>query len=138
MTFEQNSALPKRFVTCYLPWLIGLGALLLYLATMSRGATFSSINLVAKTSGWVWQPDLHQPLAFLLFYPFRWLPEQTVPIALNFFNAVIASLVLVLVARAVALLPHDRSELSGAADLAAGTAAADDEHEAGAVAPVVG
>lgn len=109
MNFEQNSALPKRFVTSYLPWLVGLGALLLYLTTMSRGATFSSINLVAKTSGWVWQPDLHQPLAFLLFYPFRWLPEQVVPIALNVFNAVIASLVLVLVARAVALLPHDRT-----------------------------
>lgn len=109
MTFEQNSALPRRFVTCYLPWLVGLGALVLYLLTMSHGATMASINLVAKTSGWVWQPDLQQPLAFLVYYPFRWLPGQSIPLALNVFNAVLASLVLVLVARAVALLPHDRT-----------------------------
>src|SRR5690349_24893529 len=99
MTFEQNSALPKRFVTCYLPWLVGLGFLLLYLATMSRWATFSSIGIVAKASGWVWQPDLNQPLAFLIYYPFRFLSEQQIPVALNIFNAVLASLVLVLVAR---------------------------------------
>jgi tetratricopeptide (TPR) repeat protein len=109
MTFEQNSALPRRFVTSWLPWLLGLGFLVVYLATMSGWATFSSIGIVAKTSGWTWQPDRDQPLAFLIYYPFRLLSEQQIPVALNVFNAVLASLVLVLVARAVALLPHDRT-----------------------------
>lgn len=109
MTFEQNSALPRRFVTSILPWLIGLGALLVYLGTMSHWATFSSVGIVAQTSGWVWQPDFNQPLAHVIYYPFRFLPEQLIPVALNSFNALLASLTLVLLARAVALMPHDRT-----------------------------
>jgi len=48
MRFEQNAALPKRFVTSVLPWLIGFVALLVYLATMNTSATFSSANMVAR------------------------------------------------------------------------------------------
>jgi len=109
MTFEQNAALPRRFVTSVLPWLIGLGAAVVYLATMSQWATINSIGVVARESGWLWQPQLHQPLAFLLYSPFRLLPEHLVPIALNVFNVFLAALTVTLLARAVALLPHDRT-----------------------------
>jgi len=117
MTFEQNSALPKRFVTSTLPWLVGLVATVVYLATMNHWATVNSVGIVSRVSGWLWQPDLHQPLVFLLLYPFRFLPEHLIPMALNVFNAVLAGLVVTLLARSVALLPHDRTsdqrELAG-------------------------
>jgi len=109
MTFEQNAVLPRRFVTSVLPWLIGLGAAVVYFMTMSRWATLDSIEVVSRQSGWLWQPELNHPLAFVLYYPFRFLPEHLVPVGLNAFNAILAALTLVLLARAVALLPHDRT-----------------------------
>lgn len=111
MTFEQNSALPRRFVTALLPWLIGLAALIVYLATMNTTATLGSVGVVAKVSGWVWRPDLQQPLLFLALAPFRLLPGHLIPLALNIFNAVLAGLVITLLARTVAILPHDRTSL---------------------------
>jgi tetratricopeptide (TPR) repeat protein len=109
MTFEENAALPKRFVTTALPWLVGLGALLVYLGSMNHSATFSSAGIVSRVSGWDWHGNLQQPLLFIALYPFRFLPQTVIPLALNVFNAVLGSLVLVLLARTVALLPHDRT-----------------------------
>ena len=109
MTFEQNSALPKRFATAVLPWFIGLGALLIYLATMNRWATFNSAGLVGMAAGWDWHANLHRPLLVFVLYPFRFLPESAIPLALNLFNAVLAALVLTVLARAIALLPHNRT-----------------------------
>jgi tetratricopeptide (TPR) repeat protein len=107
MSFEQNSSLPKRFVPSTLPWIIGLGALLVYLATLNTWATLTSIGVISRGLNWVWQPALQQPLLFLAVYPFRFLPEHLIPLALNVFNAVLASLVVGLLARTVALLPHN-------------------------------
>lgn len=109
MRFEQNAALSRRFTTSVLPWLIGLVALVVYLATMNTSATFSSANVVARASGWAWQPEIYQPLSYLFFIPFRFLPEATVPFAINAFNALLAALVIGLIARSVSLLPHDRT-----------------------------
>lgn len=109
MTFEQNSVLPKRFVTALLPWLIGVGALLVYLGTMNQWATLGSIQNVALASGWEWRAHLTQPLNFLALLPFRFLPEHMVPMALNVFNALLATLVVTLLARTIAILPHDRT-----------------------------
>jgi tetratricopeptide (TPR) repeat protein len=109
MNFEQNAVLPRRFVTSFLPWLAGLGALLVYLWTLNHGATFGSIGIVSNISGWSWQPALQQPVLYLVLYPFRFLPPPSVPIVLNVFNAILAALVLVLLARSIALLPHDRT-----------------------------
>ena len=109
MTFEQNSALPKRFVTCCLPWIIGAGALVIYLATMNQWVTFGSTGLVGLVAGWDWHANLHRPLLMFVLYPFRFLPEASIPLALNIFNAILAALVLTLLARSVALLPHNRT-----------------------------
>lgn len=109
MSFEQNSVLPRRFVTAILPWLVGLGALLLYLATMNKWVTLGSVGVVAQTSGWQWIPDLGRPLLFVVLAPFRLLPANILPLALNLFNAGLAALVLTLLARSIAILPHDRT-----------------------------
>lgn len=109
MNFEQNSALPKRFATTTLPWLIGAGALVIYLVTMSKTVTFSSAGLVASVAGWDWHTNLHRPLLMFVLFPFRFLPESSIPLALNIFNAVLGALVLTLLARSIALLPQNRT-----------------------------
>ena len=110
MTTELSPKAERRFARDGLPWAIGAGALAIYLASLNHWVTPSSLGLVTRANGWDWPPTLSQPLQFLLTYPFRWLPAAWVPVALNGFTAVCASLTLVLLARSVALLPQDRLE----------------------------
>ena len=80
------------------------------LVTLNRWVSLSNLTAVAKMSGWTWQPEVANPLFFLVTYPFRWLPAPQIPLALNLFSAVCAALTLGLLARSVALLPHDRTD----------------------------
>jgi tetratricopeptide (TPR) repeat protein len=107
MTMERNGAVARNFVTAVLPWLVGAGGLLVYLMTLNPWISFLNLGAVTQVSGWSWQKEVGQPLTFAVLFPFRWLPERTIPLALNLFTAVCAALVLVLLARSVALLPHD-------------------------------
>src|SRR5437667_2543910 len=109
MTIEQEISPRKRFVSAILPWIIAVAALAVYLATLNHWVSFNSLLAVAKVSGWTWQPELHEPLYWLLTYPLRWLPSNAIPLALNLLSAVCAVLTLALLARSVALLPHDRT-----------------------------
>ncbi len=65
---------------------------------------------MAKISGWTWQPEVFNPVTFLVTYPLRWLPAAAIPLALNLFSAVCAALTLGLLARSVAMLPQDRTD----------------------------
>src|SRR2546428_6319999 len=107
MIIEGTEAGANRFITARLPWLIGAGGLLVYLTTLNHWVSLHSLGTVARTSGWLWRPLLYQPLTAALLYPFRFLPEAWIPLALNLFMAICAALVLLLLARSVALLPHD-------------------------------
>ena len=107
MATEQNLKVPRRFVTTVLPWLVGTGGLLVYLFTLNRWVPLNGLGMVARVSGWARQPALSQPLTWAVLYPFGWLPQGWIPLALNLFTAICAGLVLVLLARSVALLPHD-------------------------------
>ena len=109
MTPEHEVSSPKKFVLAFLPWLAGAGALAIYLVTLNRWVSLSSLQQVARVSGWTWQPELYGPVFWLLTYPIRWLPAPAIPLALNLFAAVCAALVLALLARCVSLLPHDRT-----------------------------
>ncbi|HUR45023.1 MAG TPA: tetratricopeptide repeat protein [Candidatus Saccharimonadales bacterium] len=60
-------------------------------------------------AGWDWRPAFHQPLLFLLSLPIRLLPPGWQLVAGSLFSAICASLALVLLARSVAILPHDRT-----------------------------
>src|SRR2546425_4659744 len=109
-TTTEQEVIPKtRFVSIVLPWLIAAGALAIYLITLNRWVSLGSLLQAAKLSGWTWQPDLSEPLYWLLTYPLRWLPSNAIPLALNLLSAVCAVLTLALLARSVALLPHDRT-----------------------------
>jgi tetratricopeptide (TPR) repeat protein len=110
MTLENQLTPTKRFVPAFLPWLLAAGFLLVYLLTLNHWVSFSSLLQVAKASGWMWQPETTQPLNWLVTRAFHLLPEKWVPLGLNLFSALCAALTLALLARSVALLPHDRTE----------------------------
>ncbi|HTL56249.1 MAG TPA: tetratricopeptide repeat protein [Candidatus Limnocylindrales bacterium] len=99
----------EDFVPALLPWLIAAAALLFYLVTLNHWVSFNSIVSVANLSGWTWQPELYGPVYWLLTLPLRLLPAKLIPLAVNLFSAVCAVLTLALLARSVALLPHDRT-----------------------------
>src|SRR5262245_10511994 len=98
-----------RFGTKRFPWLIGLGALAVYLLTLNRFVSLSSLVTIARVGGWEWQPNPYQPLAFAVLYPFRFLPASWLPLALNIFTAVCAALVMSTLARSVTLLSSARA-----------------------------
>jgi tetratricopeptide (TPR) repeat protein len=97
------------FVPAVLPWLVAAAGLVVYLLTLNHWLSFNSVLTVANVSGWVWQPELSGPVHWLATSPFRLLPTKLVPLALNLFSAGCAALTLALLARSVALLPHDRT-----------------------------
>ncbi|MCX8091485.1 MAG: tetratricopeptide repeat protein [Verrucomicrobiae bacterium] len=102
---EGTRAFPARV----LPWLLAIGALLFYLLTFNPWVSLLNLPHVARAAGWTWQPELTQPAYFLVTWPLRWLPERWLPLAMNLFSAFCAALVLLQLARSVALLPHDRT-----------------------------
>src|ERR1044071_6876242 len=106
---ETQVSSRNRFVPTALPWLIAAAALVIYSMTLNPWVSASNIIQVGKLSGWTWQPDLSEPLYWLITYPFRWFPHSSIPIALNLLSMVCAVLTLALLARSVALLPHDRT-----------------------------
>jgi tetratricopeptide (TPR) repeat protein len=110
MATEDQIDTRKNFVPRWLPWLLAAAVFAIYWLTLNRWVSLFNIYVVAKTSGWMWQPELYNPLFFIVTCPFRWLPAAQIPVALNLFSAVCAALTLGLLARSVALLPHDRTE----------------------------
>jgi tetratricopeptide (TPR) repeat protein len=110
MTTDIQKDPKKSFAVRFLPWLLGAVMLLIYGFTLNHWVTLLNIGQVATISGQMWQPQLFGPLTFLATYPFRWLHPAQIPLALNLFSALCGSLTLVLLARSVALLPHDRTE----------------------------
>lgn len=108
-TTQQEERGSRNFVQDTLPWVIAATAFVLYLLTLNRWLSLGNLPHVAKVSGWTWNAELVSPLFMIATYPFRWLPEHLVPISLNIFAAACAAGVLGLLARSVALLPHDRT-----------------------------
>ena len=110
MTTRTRTDPRKNFVPRFLPWLLAVASFAVYWFTLNRWVSLLNLNCVARISGWTWQPELMSPISFLVTYPFRWLPAPQIPLALNLFTAGCAALTLGLLARSVALLPHDRTE----------------------------
>lgn len=109
MTNDIEFSAPRRISLGALPWLLAAGALVLYLATINHWVSVLNIANVARTTGWVWQPELSHPAYFLLTLPVSWLPEVWAPFAVNAFSALCAALVILQLTRTVALLPQDRT-----------------------------
>ena len=110
MPMETRTDPRKNFVPRRLPWLLAAAMLLVYGLTLNHWVSLFNLNSVGQISGWTWQPEVLNPFIFLVTYPLRWLPAPAIPLALNLFSAVCAALALGLLARSVALLPHDRTD----------------------------
>jgi tetratricopeptide (TPR) repeat protein len=110
MTTQTRTDPRKKFAPRFLPWLLTVAAFAFYWFTLNRWVSPANLLSVATISGWTWQPEVVSPISFLVTGPFRWLPPAQIPIALNVFSAVCAALTLGLLARSVALLPHDRTD----------------------------
>ena len=106
---QDDHRVRLSFTQTGLPWAVAAVGLVVYLATLSHWVTLESLPYVAKVTGWDWTLPYQTPLFFLVTYPFRWLPGGWQSVALNVFSAVCASLTVALLARSVALLPHDRT-----------------------------
>ncbi len=117
MTNGRASSTEHHFIASWLPWILGLAAFGVYLITLNHSISFLpdwQINFgtpapAVRLAGWSWQPEFLSPAYYLITYPIRWLPASLIPLALNGFAAICAALVIAQLARAVALLPHDRT-----------------------------
>jgi tetratricopeptide (TPR) repeat protein len=109
MTNETGLNRGARFVGCVQPWLLGGAMFVVYLFTLYHVATPATLDPLAGVSDWDWRPKFFAPIAFLITCPIHWLPDHFRLPALNCFAAGCAALTLVLLARSVALLPHDRT-----------------------------
>jgi tetratricopeptide (TPR) repeat protein len=105
MDSRENSALVSR----QLPWFIAIGAFVLYLLTLNRWVSLASLPLVSTLTDPAAAPPVNGPLLYLLTYPVRFVPVGSQPLVLNGLAALCGALTLALLARSVALLPHDRT-----------------------------
>src|SRR5256885_4787292 len=106
---QNNSRIKSQFVQQRLPWAIAGGALLLYLCTVIPWVSLRGFATLIKATGWDWRPVYIAPLHFLLTFPVRWFPAAWQPAVPNVLAAIFGSLTLALLARSVAILPHDRT-----------------------------
>ena len=108
---KNNQTDPRdQLASRLLPWLLGLAMLLVYWLSLNHWVTVINLGPVAAVSGFIWQPQFYNPLSYLATYPFRFLPPAQIPVALNLFSAICGAATLTMLARSVALLPHDRTE----------------------------
>lgn len=118
MENEPNAG--GSFVRNRLPWLVGLAALGFYLGTLNHWISVANLTPVAIISGYNWQSEVFFPLYYAVSAPLRLLPPQWVPLGVNLLSALCAALTLGLLARAVALLPHDRTKAQRERELGQG------------------
>lgn len=105
MAARQHS----RFVHFVLPWLIaGIGGVLFWM-TLHRWVSFNSVGVISRISGWDWNTAYLSPITLLVTWPVRLLPASTQVAASNGLAALLAATTLGLLAKSVALLPHDRT-----------------------------
>ena len=93
----------------FIPWLVALAALGLYVLTINPWISFLNMPRVALASGMAWEAELQNPGYWLASWPLRLLPEKSIPLAVNIFSAICGAITLGLLARSVLLLPHDRT-----------------------------
>ncbi len=110
MTMQTEPNPEKKFIPAVLPWILAGIALVIYLLTLNPWVTFGSLGNTARAVGYLRAPALINPVYLTLTFPITLLPANWVPLALNLFSAVCAALSVGLLARCVALLPHDRTE----------------------------
>jgi tetratricopeptide (TPR) repeat protein len=116
MTAEDKFNPPKQRPILLSPWLVVIGAFLLYALTLNHWVSLKALPLMAQVTGWdwhpvwlKWRPAAMAPLFLVVTAPIRLLPAAWQPVALNVFSALCAALTLGLLARSVHLMPQDRT-----------------------------
>jgi len=104
----ESSDSPGRFRRG-LPWILAAAGCLLYLLTLNHWVSQFNLLQVARLSGWTWQPEIANPIYYLVTLPLKLLPTASIPLGLNLLSAGFAGLALLQLARCVLLLPHDRT-----------------------------
>ena len=109
---KENQTDPLRnFVPRLLPWLLGGIMLVVYWLTLNHWVTLFNLTQVASAAGWTWQSWLLSPILLAVTLPFRYLPAGWIPVAMSLFASLCAAATLAILARSVAILPHDRTDL---------------------------
>lgn len=107
---KQMETTPQRsFTRTVLPWAVAAIMLLVYMVTLHKVVTVPGVLQLAKVTGVDWHATYTQPLYWLVTLPVRILPAGIQLIGMNFIAALCAAFSLALLARSVALLPHDRT-----------------------------
>jgi hypothetical protein len=101
----------RSFVRSYLPWAVAAAMLLVYLITLDKVVTVQSLWPLSRANGMDWRPVYIAPLNWLVTLPVRALPAGAQLFGLNFIAALCAAISLGLLARSVAILPQDRTQL---------------------------
>ena len=112
MPNENQTDPRKNFVPRCLPWLLAAAACWSSTGlTLNHWVSLLNLRSVAKLSGWIWQPEVFNPAFFLRRpCPFRWLPAAQIPDRAECFFRRVRGADARLLARSVAILPHDRTE----------------------------
>lgn len=110
MANEKRTDPRKNFVPRLLPWLLAAAALGVFLWTLNHWVSLLNLGTVAILSGWAWQPEVYNPVFAAATAAIHLLPAAKIPLALNLFSALCGALTIGLLARSVAILPHDRTD----------------------------
>jgi len=111
----------RLFVTRTLPWILAIGAIAVYLATLNPWIGLQSLRPVVDAAGWSFESPFTQPLHQVLGWLLARVAGRGFPGAANLLTALAAGGVIHLLARSVALLPHDRrheERIRGTSDIA--------------------
>lgn len=106
---DDTSPAPRPYTVRILPWILGAVFLVLYLATLNPWVTPTNAVLVGQMLGWESDPPYGEPWLYMVGLLARWLPADRVIGVLNGLAALLAALNVGILARCVALLPHDRT-----------------------------
>ena len=100
----------RLFVTRALPWILCAAALVLFVSAMSHWVTVVGLVSTVSAAGWDWTLPVGRPLVYLVGLVLKAVAGPRFPMAANVLTAVLASVTVWILARCVALLPHDRTQ----------------------------
>lgn len=106
---DDTSPSPRPFTVRLLPWVLGGAFLILYVVTLNPWVTPTNVLLVSQVLGWELDLPYLKSLLYVLGKVVALLPTERVPWILNGVAAVLGALTVGILARCVALLPHDRT-----------------------------
>jgi tetratricopeptide (TPR) repeat protein len=98
----------RLFVTRKLPWILAGVAFAAFLITRNAWIGPNSLRAVFEAAGWGFENDFAQPLHQIFGMALSSLTGPKFPGQANLLTAAMAAVVVYLLARCVALLPHDR------------------------------